>query len=53
MIILKQNRNDSILSTLLHYGAAASIGLLVKMLTVINTHLANVIMKEQKVYPPH
>lgn len=53
MIILKQNRNDSILSVLLHYGGAARIALLVKTLTVINMHLANLIMKEQKVYPPY
>lgn len=53
MIILKQNRNDSILSMLLHYGAAAKIGLLVKMLTVINMHLANIIMKELQVNPPY
>lgn len=53
MIILKQNRNDSILSTLLHYGAAARIGLSVKMLTIINMYLANIITKELKVYSPY
>lgn len=51
MIILKQNRNDRILSALLHYGAAARIGFSVKVSTIINMHLTN-IMKELKVYPP-
>lgn len=53
MIILKQNRNGSILPILLHYGAAARIRLLVKMLVIINTHLANIIIKELKVYTPY
>lgn len=38
---------------LLRYGAAARIGLLVKMLIIINTYLADIITKELKAYPPY